>query len=222
MAAAGSVLATPEQRRILGEFVQTLQEEWDGFFSAWWQRNAASRADVERALQFTWTEKFEPALAPFLAGSAMTGGMVVIVPAIGSEGRIFAGSPQSATDNVLVIAAPESPESAPYAVFSMLRELSFPLARRALEKAGVPAASRAEAEDLAGRAAVRSGALVLELLLLEEVETYQRFFLARSGPPAVEAATQKIAFEATYPLNAVLLKALQEEILSTLRDGGEG
>jgi hypothetical protein len=224
LTAVGSVLTTPGQRAILGDFAEALQSEWDGFFEAWWQENAANRSRLEGSLQSVWRETYEAALAPYLTGISMTGGMVVMAPSIGTEGRIFAGVPQSASDNVLVVAAPKAPERASEAVFSMLRELSFPLARRAMEKAGAPAANRAEAEDLTGRAAVRAGALLLELLFPEEVEAYRGFFLARSGRPAVEAATQRIAFEATFPLSAEVEKALQQEILSTVKtkDGGEG
>lgn len=224
LTAVGSVLTTPGQRGALGEFVEALQGEWDGFFGTWWQGNAAKRAELESSLQSVWRGKYEPALAPYLTGISMTGGMVVMAPSIGTEGRIFAGSPRSASDNVLVVAAPNAPEAASEAVFSMLRELSFPLARRAVEKVGAPAANRAEAEELTGRAAVRSGALLLELLLPEDVEAYRGFFLAQSGGTAVEATTPRIAFEATFPLSAELEKALQEEILSTVRtvNGGEG
>jgi hypothetical protein len=224
LTAVGSVLTTPGQRGILGDFAGALQGEWDGFFEAWWQGNAANRAELESSLQSLWREKYQPALAPYLAGVSMTGGLVVIAPSVGAEGRIFAGSPRSASDNVLVVAAPKAPERASEAVFSMLRELSFPLARRAVEEVGAPAANRAEAEELTGRAAVRSGAFLLELLLPQDVEAYRGFFLARSGGTAVEATTPRIAFEATFPLSAELEQALQQEILSTVRtaDGGEG
>jgi hypothetical protein len=222
IAAVGSVLTTQRQRQTLGEFVGALRQEWDGFFGAWWRGKASDRNELEASVQTVWRTEFEPALAPFLTGMKTTGGLVTLVPAVGTEGRIFTGIPQSAVDNVLVIAAPDAPAEARGAAYSMLRELSFPLARQTLEKSERPASSREEEERLTGRAAIRTGAMILEMLLPKELASYHRFFVAQAGGSAVTAATERIAFETMFPVNVELEKALQEEVLSTVRDGGEG
>jgi len=222
IAAVGSVLTTQSQRRVLGEFVLALEEEWDAFFEAYWREGADRREQLRVSLQDTWGNDYGPALDPFLTGAAVSGGVVAMVPALDLEGRIFGGSPESARDNVLAISTPSDPEKASEAVFSMLRELSFPLVRRAMETAGVTTGNPNEDEGMAARAAIRSGALILEMFCPDDLFAYQQFFLswaARSSPSQEMIAG---AFRGEYFLDPTLEDALKREILLTIRDGGEG
>jgi hypothetical protein len=220
--AVGSILTTIDQRRVLGEFVRALEEEWDDFFGAWSSGDAARRRATESAVQASWQQDFRAALAPFLEGIGMDAGVVAMVPAIGVEGRIFGGSPRVSTDNVLVVTAPADPSTATEAVFSMLREISFPLVRRVLDRVDGAVGPRGYDEGRAVRAAVHSGAIVLEAFRPEAVTAYQRYFLSQAGRSAPSGATIGSAFGETYPLDAGLMEALREEILSTKKDGGAG
>jgi hypothetical protein len=152
----------------------------------------------------------------------MGGGLVVVSPAIGIEGRIFAGSPDNQGDNVLVISAPAGPENATEAIYSMLRELSFPVARRAMDRVGGATGVRNQDEGRAGRAAVRAGALVLEAYRPQALDEYQQFFLSQARRTVPPSRALRSAFEGAYPLDPALESALREELLSTRRDGGEG
>jgi hypothetical protein len=148
--------------------------------------------------------------------------MVALVPAIGGEGRIFGGSPQDPIDNVLVVAAPAGPDRAQEAVFSMLRELSFPLVREVMEEAGRQSGNPSEVESLAATAAVRSGALVLEMTSPEAVEDYQIFFLSqiRGSFPGGEGTDT--AFAQDFRLDTEFEAALRDKIRATITNGGEG
>ncbi len=222
LAAVGSVLTTPGQRRVLGEFVQALEEEWSAFFGPWLREGAEARNQTLRSIQASWSRDFGPALRPFLQREGMAGGLVAVSPAIGIEGRIFAGSPENQSDNILVISAPDRPENGTEAIYSMIREVSFPIARRAIDRVGGATGVRSQDEARAGHAAVRAGAFVLEALQPQALAGYQQFFLSRAGRPAAPDAEVRAAFEQTYPLEASLAEALREEINSTRRDGGTG
>jgi hypothetical protein len=222
VAAVGSILTTSSQRRVLGEFVQALEDEWDSFFGGWLRERAGELDQTLGSIQRAWSQDFANALKPFLEGVGMTGGLVAVVPAIGTEGRIFAGTPDDPGDNVLVVSAPSGPDRGSEAVFSILRELSFPLARRAIDRAGSSTGTRSQDENVAARAAVRTGALVLEDLLHEALTHYQQYFLFRAGQSAPAGAALRAAFEAAYPLSGDLERALEEEVISTMTDGGEG
>ncbi len=222
LAAVGSVLTTPGQRRVLGDFVLALVDEWAEFYEAQWHGQAGRRQEVEGSLRTLWGDQFGPALTPFLNGVGMPGGMVVLIPSIGAEGRIFGGSPQDRGDNVLMVAAPSASAEAPEAVFSMLRELSFPLVRQVMEQVGVTAGNPNEDEILAARAAIRSGALVLEKTRPENLTQYQRFYLsqiAESPPSGVDLAS---AFGEAFSLAAEFEAALRREISATFTSGGTG
>lgn len=214
LAAVGAVLATVEQRRVLGEFVSVLEEEWTAFFQHDYRAAAPEREAVLTALQRSWTEGHRPSLAPFLDKIGMAGGIVALVPAIGVEGRVFGGSPGDKGDNVMVVSAPVGPHPEREVVYSMLREVSFPLVRAVIDQSGHTTASRGQAEALAARAAVRTGALVLERYLPEELMDYQRFFLSQAGRSAPEGAATEGLFQEVYPLDASLEEALREEIFT--------
>ena len=222
VAAVGSVLTTRSQRSILGEFVEALEGEWSSFFESYWQGFSVQRGQVEASLQDAWRRDYLPALAPVLDGMGMSGGIVALVPSIGAEGRIFGGTPQDPADNVLVVSAPAGPEDGLEAVFSMLRELSFPLVRRVMDRTGGVAGNPDEEESLAARAAIRSGALILAMYRPDDLLAYQRFFLSRAGRSSPIGEAMEGAFRDAFPLKAAFEEALREEILTTVKDGGVG
>ncbi len=222
IAAVGSVLTTQSQRRVLGEFALALEREWESFFEAHRREGADRREQLRVSLQDAWVNDYGPALVPFLAGAGMSGGMAFLVPALGSEGRIFGGSSENPTDNVMALSAPADPGRASEAVYSMLREFSFPLVRRAMDVAGGQAGNRNEEERVAAWAAIRSGALILEMFRPDDLIEYQKFFLSQAGRSTPEGEATQGAFHEVYPLDANLEEALREEILSTARNGGVG
>lgn len=222
VAAIGSVLTTQNQRRVLGEFISALEAEWDGFFGAWWQGSASDREVLYQEIQQSWREDYQAVLTPWLDRAEMDGGLVTFVPALGLEGRIFGGSPQSPLDNVLMISAPSGPGSGEEAIFSMLRELSFPLVRKVLTRLGSQAENPDEEESLASRAAIRSGALVLERYSPGNLTDYQQFFLSRAGHTAPTLTQVESLFQRAFLMNAELERALREEIFTTETHGGIG
>jgi len=222
LAAVSSVLTTRAQRSVLGEFVSALEAEWDSFFGEFWRTGVPQRNQILSSLQEVWGSVYSPALGPFLDGMELSGGAVALVPAIGVDGRIFGGSPQVSTDNVLVVSAPTGPERSSEAIYSMLRELSFPLARRVMDRGGRVVGNQGEEESLASRAAIRSGALILKRYRPGDVPDYQRFFLSQAGRTAPAEAAVEAAFRETFPLKDGFEQALREEIFTIVTNGGVG
>ena len=221
LTAVGSVLPAAGQRALLGEFVSVLEAEWDSFLSGDRRAELADREEARNAIQGLWDSEFGPALAPLLRGLHLTGGTVFLTPAIGDEGRIFSGSPSNPSDNVLAVAAPKAGGDPRAAVFSMLRELSFPMARQALEAGPEPLQDRESAEGVAARTAIRAGALALDRLLPSELPAYQQFFLSRVRRAPASAGATGAAFQEAYSLDESLLKALREVVNNTITSGGK-
>jgi hypothetical protein len=220
--AIGSTLPTHAQRLLLGEFLVALRAEWEGFYQTF-RRGTVTELDTSGSvLQSLWDRTFSAKLAPFLDGLGLSGGTVALSPAIGDEGRIFSGVAQNSTDNVLVVAPPKAGEDHRVVIFSMLRELSFPLVRRVLGQSEGLEGSRQDEEERAARAAVRSGALILERFLPEELSAYQQFFLSRAGHPSPSQGALGEAFADAYPLESALVQGLREEASKTNTNGGEG
>jgi hypothetical protein len=222
LAAVGSVLTTQSQRTVLGEFVAALEAEWDLFFGDWWQEGSGSRAQIRDSLRRSWAEDYGPALASILQKMGMSGGVVALVPAIGPEGRIFGGTSENTTDNVLVVSAPTDPERSVEAVYSMLREVSFPMVRRVMEQGGRVVGNQTEEERLASTAAIRSGALILEKYRPNDLMDYQRFFLTQAGRQIPMGEATEGPFREVFPLDGGIEQALREEIFTMATNGGVG
>jgi hypothetical protein len=222
LAAVGSILSSPDQRRILGEFVQSLEQEWTEFYQAYQRSWGEDRDETVRLLQESWSEKYGLSLKPLLDAEGLAAGLVLLTPSLGMEGRVFTGSFQVSWDNVLAVAAPGLREDPSHALFAMIREISFPLARRSMASLAGNAGSADEEESRAGRAAVRSGALILELYCPDDVEAYQTFFLSEIAHPAPSGTATGEAFRNAFPLGRNLEEALKKEILTTATIGGKG
>jgi hypothetical protein len=174
-AAVAAVLRTPEQRRVLGRFVAALEQEWVGGFATRPGARAGERAVA--AADSTWRQ-VAPALAPFLRRWRLDGGRIVVVAALGPDGRLFEGMPSARDDNAVAVALPvETPgDAAWYAV----RELCYPALREALSDVPLPS-DRFAAEAMRGRAAVRLGAMLLERVAPAHAEAYRAAWLRAAG-----------------------------------------
>jgi hypothetical protein len=198
-ATAAQVLATPAERATLGRFVTALQEEWP-VYRAERSATAEARSTQLAAATRTWEQQVVPAAQAFLRAERLDAGVVLAVPALGAEGRLFAGDPGDRRDNVVAVALDPSADGEVVAWLA-LKELAFPAARRALEAAGQLPADRVAAEQLTGRAAVHLGAMILERSAPSAAGRY-RSALARSAgcdssldsclpiPPASRAALE--------------------------------
>jgi hypothetical protein len=218
----GSVLTTPVQRGLLGEFLVALQTEWTAFFQEFDREAQEASSEVRLSVQQTWDNEFHSAVAPIFGQVGMAGGTALLSGAIGAEGRIYTGTPQEWQDNVLVVSPPPPGGDPREVIFSVFREISFPIARRAMDAARPSGLNRDEEESLAARAAVRAGALILELVRPEELESYQRFFLSRARRAPRAGETLEGAFRSAYALDESLLAVLRQEIRSLATDGGVG
>jgi hypothetical protein len=222
LAAVGSVLTTPSQRAVLGEFVSVLEAEWDQFFGEWWQAGSVARSRTQDSLRQIWASDYGPSMAPALEKIGMSGGVVALVPAIGGEGRIFGGTSQNSMDNVLVVSAPGNSDRSIEAVYSMLREVSFPVVRTVLEESGRKVGNQREEESLAARAAIRSGALMLEKYRPNDLRDYQRFFLSQAGRQIPAGEATEGPFGEVFPIDQGIEQALREEIFTMEKYGGVG
>jgi hypothetical protein len=220
-AAIGAVLSSPGQRALLGEFISVLSAEWEGFLSSYRREGLPARDEVQAEAQTIWDREFGPELGPLLQELDLAGGTVFLSPAIGVEGRIFSGVPQNRQDNILVVSDPTTGADARTVIFSMLREVSFPLVRQALASALEAEQGRGEAERLAARAAIQTGALILQEFLPRQVPAYKTFFLSRAGRTGVPTEGLSGAFQEAYPLEGTSVETLREAIRETVTNGGE-
>ncbi len=169
---------------------------------------AAAQID---AWQDAWNRRFAAGLAPFLARERLDAGILLVVPSLGPEGRLFAGIPANRTDNLIAVATPLGPDDADGPLFAAVRELCFPLVSRVAD--GSPAFARGagtsrEAARRTSIAAVRCGADLLELLLPSEAPGY------RAHWRAVAHASSDAAFDDLFPPDPLLSTRLRTALQS--------
>ncbi len=160
------------------------------------------------AWQDAWNRRFAKALAPFLASERLDAGLLLVIPALGAEGRFFAGVPSDRADNLVAVSTTASATDADGPLFAAVREFCFPLVSRVADAS--PEFRRAvryapDAARRASTAAVRCGADLLERVLPAEAAAYRMHWRAVSLSPAA-------SFDALYPPDALLAPRLRDAL----------
>ena len=188
-------LATSAERRTLAQAVGAARDE----LAARTVVAADSAARRAADLELRWNEEFLPAIGGYLARSGQLHGVILVVPAIGVDGRVVV-SPSLGT--VLAVGAgtanePEAP------LLSAVRELTF----HALDRVPVPHEGRIAAARRRDVLAVRAGAILLESNP-RLAEQYRAWYRAVSPFPF-------LAFEQLYPLEPAAEKALRAALAAS-------
>jgi len=197
-AAVAAVVTTPQQRQVLGQFISALESEWSIFYRDY--RSDSLAVEIERATVATqqWLERMGDSFEPYLDAQRLSRGLLVISPAVGSDGRLFVGDPRQDGDNLVVVGPAWGEEGAGYRA---LREWCFPAGRAAVSVAD-PVASRHQAEMVSGRAAVHCGATLLGRVAPQSLAAYYRAF----------GVTDSAGLETSFPLGTGLSDALKAEV----------
>ncbi len=189
------------QRRWLREFVELLGSEWDLFYSDYREQTAAGDATYLAVMRRRWDTEVGPAIAEFRAEEQLDSGRIYIAPALGLEGRMFAGSAFQRTVHAIAVWAP--PWNDPRAsLFSAVREMCYSVAGNALRSAGGGAGPGSLM-----RAAVRCGSRLLEHNSPELAAEFRGVYLRAAGieDPGLDA---EAAFEEAYRLETEVLDSL--------------
>lgn len=170
-----AVLPTPQQRSTMASLAALIESAHSS--------SALPSASVLASLQARWDSAFAPRLAQYLIQERLQGGVIVLSPSLGAEGRFFAGRPENPFDNVIAVWSPSAATDAP--IFAVVRELCFPLVSRAAQSV-VRVGDRAEYARRTSLAAVRCGDSLMTRLVPEVVVGYRRHWegLLREGARA--------------------------------------
>ena len=190
-------IAGPRDRELLSNFVAFAERVRAG--------PAVSPVSTERlaALQRAWDSTYAPALAPFLASRRLDGGLLLVVPSIAAEGRIFTGRWADRTDNVIAVGDHAGIDIPDAPLLAAVRELCAPLVTELSTSGRARTTGTAIAGALhddpasASRASVRCGAALLDTALPSRAATYRALWARLAGvarftdafPPDVAADT---------------------------------
>ncbi len=181
VSALQQTIERPRDRELLANFAAYVERARAG--------PAVSAVSTERltTLQRAWDSTFAPALAPFLSGRRLDGGLLLVVPSIAAEGRIFTGRWADRTDNVIAVGDHAGSEIPDAPLLAAVRELCAPLVTelsttvRSRTTGAVPAGALHDDPASASRASVRCGAALLDSALPSRAATYRALWARLAG-----------------------------------------
>ncbi len=211
--AVAAVLTRPDQRRVLGEFLAALEHEWRAVVQPRRMRDAQRREHLIRALQSRWDEAYARPLEPYLSRESLTAGTVIVVPGLGREGRFLQGDPQRSGWSVVAAGIHgEGEEAVEGTLSSVVRELCFPVVRRAMAAFEPRLPDRATAARVSDLAATRCGELLIEDAAPELAAAYRdRFGIPPGGSTGTFLSTSRLS-AAVAALERPLDSAIQREL----------
>jgi hypothetical protein len=207
LGALRSSLSSRAERQVLSDLADAIEDEWQTFYADYAASRAALVAERRRVLQSRWDTAFAPRLDPVFRAVGARGGVLLISPPLGIDGRVVnlgvAGMIVAVSDAAAVSAA-----DAP--LLAAIRELCFPLLQHIRDVDPVARAHAARGADESGGAAVQCGAWLVDALMPSFAIEYRALFLpARAGE---SPATYRRRFDKRFAIDAATLGALSQLI----------
>jgi hypothetical protein len=209
IAVLGASFPTAADRNWLRLFVQSLQDESNRFYHAYWTAEQQTRGAAFAAFQEAWASTYYPKLSRFLNNTQQAAGQVVLSLPLGGEGRTVNDGKQS---NLIAVPFPVAIDSAPQALFVFAHEAVARIVEEAIADNTTPAERRTgAATGYSGNGAVRGGALLLKRVAPDLVPAYMRFYLGTLGQ-AAPAGDPTAAFTAAFALPDAIATAIDKQI----------
>jgi len=207
-AALGRLFPTQADRDFVRTLTNSLQNEKDVFFHAWWVEEMRRREATLAAVDSIWQHEMLPRLQGFLTHSGQPEGDLILSLAIEGEGRTVTDSRERAQ---VAVGFPDSPAHAMDAVYTFAHEAVGPLAAPAVDDNTTPAEKRSGlATTIGSNALVRGGALVLAHLSPALAAGYARFYLGIAG--ITFDGDPMIAFGKAFPIPLPMLDSINRQI----------
>lgn len=197
-----AALATPRERAVLLSFIDAAEEEWASHYrDAWTDRSEADRRAVQE-LQATWADRFAQPLAGYLGATTLMHGVIIVSPAVGSDGRFV----RDAAGMAIVVVSSTRTDLTDAPLLAAVRELTYPLLDRLRTPLTAPT-TRVAAARARDAAAVRAGALLLDATEQRLAAEYRHHFLQ---------LTTGRSFDSAYPIDRDAEAELRALIAATL------
>ncbi len=212
IAGLAATFPSREDRDFARRLQNSLRNERDKFYHAWWLAETRRRDAVFEAVDSLWQHIWRPRLQAFLDHTQQGNGEMVLALALEGEGRTVGGGKQH---NVIAVGFPDSVTHAMDAIYAFAHEAVGPLTGAAVEDNTTPAEKRSGVtERLSSLALVRGGALLLSRVSKDLADGYARFYLRAAGVPAGDDAMAALAN--AFPLSPRILESIERQIAIAL------
>jgi hypothetical protein len=208
IAALARLFPTKADRDFARTFTNSLQNEKDVFFHAWWVDEMRRRERTLASVDAIWQSEMRPRLQGFMNHSEQADGDLILSLAIEGEGRTVS-DPHGRSQ--VAVGFPDSPDRAMDAIYAFAHEIVGPLTGPAVDDNTTPAEKRSGlATTIGSYALVRGGALVFAHLSPELTTAYERFYLRLAGVNAEGEPTA--AFARTFPIPAAMIESIARQV----------
>lgn len=163
-------------------FVQSIRDENNRFYRAYWDQQQRERATTLTAARSLWQNTYRPRFERFLNNSSQGGGEIVLSLPLDGEGRTLSGGKQQ---NSTAVTFPAREADAPEAIYVVAHELVGQIVQTAVNDNVTPTQTREGLTDrYVANGTVRAGAMLLQKIAPELLSGYQSYYLRsanRSG-----------------------------------------
>jgi hypothetical protein len=203
----GGSFPSAADREWLRLFVQSLDDERQRFYAAYWRAERNARAAVYTAVDSLWRTRYRARLDRYLTNTRLENGEFILSMPLNGEGRtITLGQRQ----NAVAVGFPETADAAIEAIYVFAHEIVSTVASVAITDHTTPAEQRSgAAAQYSAHAAVRGGALLLQRTAPELVSGYMRYYLRSAGS---NASASEAAFNAAFPLPQAIHEAIVRQL----------
>ena len=172
-------------------FVQSLRDENNRFYRAYWDQQQRERAPVLTAVSNQWQNNWRPRFQKFLNNSQQSGGEIILSLPLDGEGRsLTAGK----TQNSIAVAFPARSSDAVEAIYVVAHEIVGQITATAVRDNVTPNDARMGLADrYIAAGAVRAGAMLIEKVAPELLDGYARYYLRSANRSVGSSPTASLA-----------------------------
>jgi len=190
-------------------FVQSLGDENNRFYQAYWSEEMTRRAATRRAVDSVWQRVYRPKLQRFLNNTQQANGELILSLPLDGEGRTIAYSKQQ---NSVAVEFPDSADAAVEAVYVFAHETVNAITATAISDNVTPAEQRSGAVGrYAANANVRAAAILLQHAAPELAAGYMRYYVRAAGVTAPGAEPTAL-FLSTFPIPDAIRDAITRQL----------
>jgi hypothetical protein len=183
-------------------FVQSIRDENDRFYRAYWDQQQRERATTLTAARDQWNT-YRPRFERFLNNTSQAGGEIILSLPLDGEGRtLTAGKQQNST----AVTFPMRPADAPEAIYVVAHELVAQIVQTAVNDNVTPTQTREGLTDrFVAAGTVRAGAILLQKVAPELTAGYQSYYLRSANRP-------NSSFTSVFQLPDAIANAIARQI----------
>ncbi|MEJ7760434.1 MAG: hypothetical protein WKF55_12690 [Gemmatimonadaceae bacterium] len=199
---------SPSDRDWLRLFSQSLRDEHNRFYRAYWQQQQSERSAVRAAVDNLWQNTYRPRVQRYLNNTSQAAGEVLLSMPLNGEGRtLSAGKRQNATAVTYPLRAADAIE----AIYVITHEIVGSIAGTAVSD-NVTQNDRQEgrADRYTSAAAVRAGLILLQKTSPELADGYARYYLRSANRSVGSNPANSLAL--AFPLPDIIRDAISRQI----------